>query len=87
MTACVSAVRNLGFLDSIDINGDRSADNRGSKCVPILHAIRYSLQAEQRREIAEWAVPLNDVYVRAVVVPVPNIDFVQFCAMCRQTRS
>jgi len=87
MTACVSAVRNLGFLYAVDINLDRAADNRGSKCVSGLDAIRYSVQAQQRGEIAEWAVPPNDVNVRAVVIPVRHIDFVQFCAMCRQTRS
>ena len=87
MAACVSAVRNLGFLYAVDINGDRAADNRGTKCVSSLDAIRYSVQAQQRGEIAEWAVPPNDVYIRAVVIPVRYIDFAQFCAMCGQTRS
>src|SRR6478672_67541 len=79
MTACVSAVPNLGFLYAVDINGDRAADNRSSKRIPSFDAIRCSLQAEQRGEIAEWAVPPNDVNVRAVVISVRHIDFVQFC--------
>ena len=77
----VSAVGDLPFLDAVDEYGDDIAHDLGRENVSRFDSVLRPRSAQDSGEVAERAIPANDVNVGIRRIPVSDVDFIAGDAM------